>query len=153
MAHNNNVTFDLGPSYGLLRRSVVITRMHRAGDDVTPTAEYSNTALDSATRYLTVALPINTIWSMILQDTTAQSVLCTPKVFLFDTGSLGNPGKAHESGYPIVIVSEDMSSSSSSNSSSSSSSNSSSSSSPSSSQSSSSSSSNSSSSSSSSSSS
>lgn len=113
-----NVTFNLGNSSGLATRTLVITRMMRAGDDVAPAAAHNADA--GAVAQVTVALADNTIWQAILRDvTTANSVALPDQVIQFHTGSLQHLGPlatSPDGSQFFILHTEDLSSSSSSSS-------------------------------------
>ena len=62
-----NITFGLGPAAGYASRTLVITRMIRAGDDSTPAAVHDADAGD--VDFVTVAaLADNEIYQAVLTD-------------------------------------------------------------------------------------
>lgn len=114
-----NVTFHLGPSNGLLSRTLTVRRMRRAGDDAAPAADHGPTDA-GAVEVVTVVLPDNTIFQAQLADVlTAGSTARPLQVIQFHTGALSHLGPRAQSpdGSEFGIQDmEDLSSSSSSSS-------------------------------------
>lgn len=118
------VNFYLGPAYGLSGRSLIITRMDRAGD-VLPISAYDTQSIGGTTETATALLPRNTIWQAVLQDTKTTGEVGRKQVLNFHTGELQFPGPAcdpRESLFRVLSMEDNSSSSSSSSASSSSSS-------------------------------
>ncbi len=115
-----NVTLYLGPGgTHLASRSLIITRMMRAGDDSAPSAEYTDAAIGNTTETVEAVLPANTLFQAVLQDTTAGDALVSdPDVLNFHTGDNLFPGPKGGGRLSILSI-EDVSTSSSSGSSSS----------------------------------
>jgi hypothetical protein len=119
---SRSITIYLGKGgTHLASRSLVITRMWRAGDDSAPAAAYTNAAIANTTETVTVTLEDNDLYQAVAFDVGVQGAVGASETLNFHTGSIQFPGPSNFSkGGRLSIVSmDDLSSSSSSSSSSS----------------------------------
>ena len=87
---SKNVTFYLGPTVGLATRTLVVTRMHRAGDDSAPAAAHNADA--GAVESVVVELIDATIFQAVLSDVKTSGEARPPQVIAFNTGELMHLG-------------------------------------------------------------
>ena len=114
---SKTVNFQLGPTTGIASRTLVITRMHRAGDDSAPSAAHNADA--GAVTQVSATLTDNTIWQAVLSDVMTAGEVVPPQVIQFNTGELqflGAPASQPDGSQFRVFSMEDNSSSSSSSS-------------------------------------
>ena len=108
------ILFNLGPSTGLNARQLTITRMHLAGDDVTPAAAHDADA--GAVTTVSVTLADGTIFQAVLVDTLTSGEIKSNQTIQFQTGTLSHLGAraSQPDGSEFYILAmEDLSSSSS----------------------------------------
>lgn len=116
---SKNVTFYLGASVGLATRTLVVTRMHRAGDDSAPAASHNADA--GAVTSVVVELADATIFQAVLSDVKTSGEARPAQVIQFHTAELlhlGPTATGLDGSEFRVQDMEDLSSSSSSSSSS-----------------------------------
>jgi hypothetical protein len=110
-----NVIFFLGyapAGKGLASRSLVVTRMKKAGDDGTINPLYSNAAIGGTDEFVSVPLTDNQIWEAKHFDTKSTGEVSETEVLHFHTGSLQFPGPRVQGSEFRVDSMEDLSSSS-----------------------------------------
>jgi len=102
----------------LASRSLVVTRVMRAGDDSAPAATYTNASIGATTETVTFDLPANQLWQAVAVDTNAAGDTSVPDVLNFHTGESLFPGPKSQDRLQILEMQDESSSSQSASSSS-----------------------------------